>query len=154
MRCKPGITGWAQLKYAYGASVKDAEEKLKFDLYYVKNHSFMFDLLTLLQTVEVVVFRQRRTLMLGRRVNASPAARQRCLPISGSRWELTLNRPAAVPSGSCTSQPHVDVRSGHVTARTPRCRPHAGSALPARDWTSAAVSPIRITRSGARGERV
>ena len=53
---KPGITGWAQLKYAYGASVKDAEEKLKFDLYYVKNHSFMFDLLTLLQTVEVVVF--------------------------------------------------------------------------------------------------
>jgi hypothetical protein len=71
--------------------------------------------------------------MLGRAVNASPAARQRCLPISGSRWELTLNRPAAVPSGSCTSQPHVDVRSGHVTARTPRCRPHAGSALPARD---------------------
>lgn len=53
---KPGITGWAQLRYAYGASVKDAEEKLKYDLYYVKNQSFMFDLLVLLQTVEVVLF--------------------------------------------------------------------------------------------------
>ena len=53
---KPGITGWAQLRYAYGASVKDAEEKLKYDLYYVKNHSLMFDLLVLLQTVEVILF--------------------------------------------------------------------------------------------------
>jgi sugar transferase (PEP-CTERM system associated) len=53
---KPGITGWAQLRYAYGASVKDAEEKFKYDLYYVKNHSLMFDLLVLLQTVEVVLF--------------------------------------------------------------------------------------------------
>ena len=53
---KPGITGWAQLRYAYGASVKDAEEKLKYDLYYVKNHSLMFDLLVLLQTFEVVLF--------------------------------------------------------------------------------------------------
>ena len=53
---KPGITGWAQLRYAYGASVKDAEEKLKYDLYYVKNHSLMFDLLVLLQTFEVVIF--------------------------------------------------------------------------------------------------
>jgi sugar transferase (PEP-CTERM system associated) len=53
---KPGITGWAQLRYAYGASVKDADEKLKYDLYYVKNHSLMFDLLVLLQTFEVVIF--------------------------------------------------------------------------------------------------
>jgi sugar transferase (PEP-CTERM system associated) len=53
---KPGITGWAQLRYAYGASVKDSEEKLKYDLYYVKNHSLMFDLLVLLQTFEVVIF--------------------------------------------------------------------------------------------------
>jgi sugar transferase (PEP-CTERM system associated) len=53
---KPGITGWAQLRYAYGASVKDADEKLKYDLYYVKNHSLMFDLLVLLQTFEVVLF--------------------------------------------------------------------------------------------------
>ncbi|MBL8298384.1 MAG: TIGR03013 family PEP-CTERM/XrtA system glycosyltransferase [Rhodanobacteraceae bacterium] len=53
---KPGITGWAQLRYAYGASVEDAREKLKYDLYYVKNHSFMFDLLVLLQTVEVILF--------------------------------------------------------------------------------------------------
>jgi sugar transferase (PEP-CTERM system associated) len=53
---KPGITGWAQLRYAYGASVEDAAEKLKYDLYYVKNSSLMFDIAILLQTVEVVLF--------------------------------------------------------------------------------------------------
>ena len=53
---KPGLTGWAQVRYPYGASVKDAEEKLKFDLYYVKNQSLMFDLMILLQTVEDVMF--------------------------------------------------------------------------------------------------
>jgi lipopolysaccharide/colanic/teichoic acid biosynthesis glycosyltransferase len=53
---KPGLTGWAQLRYPYGASVQDAEEKLTFDLFYVKNHGLVFDLLILLQTVEVVLF--------------------------------------------------------------------------------------------------
>ncbi|HET7674208.1 MAG TPA: TIGR03013 family XrtA/PEP-CTERM system glycosyltransferase [Gammaproteobacteria bacterium] len=53
---KPGITGWAQLRYPYGSSQKDALEKLKYDLFYVKNHSVAFDLLILLQTVEVVLF--------------------------------------------------------------------------------------------------
>ncbi len=53
---KPGLTGWAQLRYPYGASVRDAEEKLKFDLFYVKNHGLVFDLMILLQTVEVVLF--------------------------------------------------------------------------------------------------
>ncbi|HXS72796.1 MAG TPA: TIGR03013 family XrtA/PEP-CTERM system glycosyltransferase [Rhodanobacteraceae bacterium] len=53
---KPGLTGWAQLRYAYGASQEDAEEKLKFDLFYVKNHNLMFDLMILIQTVEVVLF--------------------------------------------------------------------------------------------------
>jgi len=53
---KPGLTGWAQLRYPYGASVRDAEEKLMFDLFYVKNHGFVFDLMILLQTVEVVLF--------------------------------------------------------------------------------------------------
>ena len=53
---KPGITGWAQLRYPYGASVRDAEEKLKFDLFYVKNHGLVFDLMILLQTVEVIMF--------------------------------------------------------------------------------------------------
>ena len=53
---KPGITGWAQLRYAYGASVEDAAEKLKYDLYYVKRHSLLFDFAILLQTVEVVLF--------------------------------------------------------------------------------------------------
>lgn len=53
---KPGITGWAQLNYPYGASVTDAKHKLEFDLYYVKNQSLYLDFLVLLRTVEVVVF--------------------------------------------------------------------------------------------------
>ena len=53
---KPGLTGWAQLRYPYGASVHDAEEKLMFDLFYVKNHGFLLDLMIMLQTVEVVLF--------------------------------------------------------------------------------------------------
>ena len=53
---KPGLTGWAQLRYPYGASVRDADEKLKFDLFYVKNHGLVFDLMIMLQTVEVVLF--------------------------------------------------------------------------------------------------
>ena len=53
---KPGITGWAQLCYPYGSSEKDALEKLQYDLYYVKNHGFLFDLMILLQTAEVVLW--------------------------------------------------------------------------------------------------
>jgi sugar transferase (PEP-CTERM system associated) len=55
---KPGLTGWAQLRYPYGASVSDAQEKLKFDLFYVKNQGLVFDFMILLQTVEVVLFRR------------------------------------------------------------------------------------------------
>ncbi|MFP4695372.1 MAG: TIGR03013 family XrtA/PEP-CTERM system glycosyltransferase [Thiohalospira sp.] len=55
-RVRPGITGWAQLCYPYGASEEDAREKLQYDLYYVKNHSLFLDFVTLLQTVEVVLF--------------------------------------------------------------------------------------------------
>ena len=53
---KPGITGWAQICYPYGASVKDAQEKLQYDLYYVKNHSLFLDLLILAQTAHIVLF--------------------------------------------------------------------------------------------------
>ena len=53
---KPGITGWAQVRYAYGASVDDAIEKLQHDLYYVKNHSLFLDLMILMATVEVVLW--------------------------------------------------------------------------------------------------
>jgi sugar transferase (PEP-CTERM system associated) len=52
---KPGITGWAQVCYPYGSSERDALEKLQYDLYYVKNHTLLFDLMILLQTVEVVL---------------------------------------------------------------------------------------------------
>ncbi|WP_156500069.1 TIGR03013 family XrtA/PEP-CTERM system glycosyltransferase [Ectothiorhodospira sp. BSL-9] len=53
---KPGLTGWAQIHYPYGASEKDAFEKLKYDLYYVKNQSMALDILTIVQTVEVVLW--------------------------------------------------------------------------------------------------
>jgi sugar transferase (PEP-CTERM system associated) len=52
---KPGLTGWAQLLYPYGASEEDAKRKLEYDLYYVKNASTMLDFIILLQTIEVVL---------------------------------------------------------------------------------------------------
>ncbi len=55
---KPGITGWAQVNYPYGASVEDAREKLAYDLYYVKNRSLLLDLLILFATVRVILFRE------------------------------------------------------------------------------------------------
>ena len=54
---KPGITGWAQLCYEYGSSHKDALEKLQYDLYYVKNNNLLFDLMIMLQTAEVVLWK-------------------------------------------------------------------------------------------------
>jgi lipopolysaccharide/colanic/teichoic acid biosynthesis glycosyltransferase len=55
---KPGITGWAQVNYPYGASIEDAREKLSYDLYYVKNRSVFLDLLILLATVRVILFQE------------------------------------------------------------------------------------------------
>ena len=52
---KPGITGWAQVRYGYGASVDDAVQKLQYDLYYVKNNSLFLDLLILIDTLKVVM---------------------------------------------------------------------------------------------------
>jgi lipopolysaccharide/colanic/teichoic acid biosynthesis glycosyltransferase len=52
---KPGVTGWAQVRYQYGASMKDSAEKLQYDLYYVKNHSLVLDLVVLIETVGVVL---------------------------------------------------------------------------------------------------
>ena len=54
-RVKPGLTGWAQLCYPYGASDDDSREKLQYDLYYLKNHSVLLDVLILVQTVEVIL---------------------------------------------------------------------------------------------------
>lgn len=59
-RVKPGLTGWAQLNYPYGASVADSLRKLEFDMYYVKNNSLLLDVMILLQTVEVILFGRGR----------------------------------------------------------------------------------------------
>jgi len=55
---KPGLTGWAQVNYPYGASVDDAREKLAYDLYYVKNRGVLLDMVILLSTVRVILFRE------------------------------------------------------------------------------------------------
>ncbi|HEX6736190.1 MAG TPA: TIGR03013 family XrtA/PEP-CTERM system glycosyltransferase [Azonexus sp.] len=52
---KPGVTGWAQVRYHYGATVEDSAEKLQYDLYYVKNHSLFLDILVLFDTIGVVL---------------------------------------------------------------------------------------------------
>jgi len=53
---RPGITGWAQVNYPYGASRQDAIEKLQYDIYYIKNLSPMLDLIILARTVRIVLF--------------------------------------------------------------------------------------------------
>lgn len=55
---KPGITGWAQILYPYGASISDAREKLQYDLYYLKNYSIFLDVNILLQTMQVILWRK------------------------------------------------------------------------------------------------
>lgn len=57
---KPGLAGWAQLQYPYGATEEDAMEKLKYDLYYIKHRSFLLDLLIMIRTVEIVFFGKGR----------------------------------------------------------------------------------------------
>ena len=52
---KPGVTGWAQVRYQYGSTVEDSQEKLQYDLFYVKNHSLLLDLKILFETVHVVL---------------------------------------------------------------------------------------------------
>ena len=55
---KPGLTGWAQVRYTYGASVEDAIEKLQYDLYYIKNLSLALDLAIVIDTVKIVILRR------------------------------------------------------------------------------------------------
>lgn len=55
---KPGITGWAQINYPYGASIEDARHKLEYDLYYAKNYTPFLDLLILLQTLRVILWNE------------------------------------------------------------------------------------------------
>ena len=55
---KPGISGWAQLNYPYGASIEDAREKLQYDLYYIKNYSVFLDLTVMIQTARVILWPQ------------------------------------------------------------------------------------------------
>jgi len=53
---KPGLTGWAQIRYPYGASLEDAIEKLQYDLYYIKNQSPVLDAIIIFETIRIVLF--------------------------------------------------------------------------------------------------
>lgn len=53
---RPGLTGWAQINYPYGASIEDAIEKLQYDLYYIKNRSFLLDAMIIFETIKIVLF--------------------------------------------------------------------------------------------------
>jgi len=55
---RPGLTGWAQVRYSYGASTEDALQKLQYDLYYIKNLSISLDLFIILSTIKTVVLRK------------------------------------------------------------------------------------------------
>ena len=57
---KPGLTGWAQVMYPYGASVEDARRKLEYDLYYIKDHSLYLDMMIMFMTFKTVVFGKGR----------------------------------------------------------------------------------------------
>jgi lipopolysaccharide/colanic/teichoic acid biosynthesis glycosyltransferase len=57
---RPGITGWAQIRYAYGASVADALQKLQYDLFYIKNLSLLLDFAIMFDTVKIVLFGRGR----------------------------------------------------------------------------------------------
>lgn len=90
---RPGLTGWAQLNFPYGASIEDANEKLKYDLYYIKNTSILFDLVILLQTLEVVVW-GRGTSMAGPRMGGSAGDRSPLAPETGV--ESVAQSPSSV----------------------------------------------------------
>ncbi len=53
---RPGVTGWAQIKYQYGSNIEDAKRKLEYELYYIKNLSLMLDLAIILATFKVILF--------------------------------------------------------------------------------------------------
>ena len=55
---RPGLTGWAQVRYTYGASVEDAMQKLQYDLFYIKHMALAFDLLIALSTIKTVILRR------------------------------------------------------------------------------------------------
>jgi len=52
----PGLTGWAQIKYPYGASIEDARQKLQYDLFYIKNQSLILDAIIMFETIKIILF--------------------------------------------------------------------------------------------------
>jgi lipopolysaccharide/colanic/teichoic acid biosynthesis glycosyltransferase len=55
---RPGLTGWAQVRYGYGATLEEAQEKLEYDLYYLKHASLGLDLLIMFETIKIILHRR------------------------------------------------------------------------------------------------
>ncbi len=70
---KPGISGWAQINFPYGATFEDAKEKLKYDLYYIKNYSLALDFVVMLQTLRVIIWQIKGTRQLSPETSESDA---------------------------------------------------------------------------------
>lgn len=98
---KPGITGWAQVRYGYGATLDDAVEKLQYDLYYIKNMSIFLDLLTMLSTVHKVLF--AKVAVQSSIVGATP------FPFPPAGVDL-LNFTSILDLSAATSEAHVTER--------------------------------------------
>ena len=93
---KPGVTGWAQVRYQYGATVEDSQEKLQYDLYYVKNHTLFLDFVVLLETVGVVLTGQ------GRSDRGQEGARRGCTTAGSAHYAATARRRSYVRSSAST----------------------------------------------------
>ena len=72
---RPGLSGWAQVNYPYGASLEDAANKLSYDLYYLRNFTFWLDLLILFKTIRLVFNAQGAQPLLETKTPVSPTAK-------------------------------------------------------------------------------
>ncbi len=118
---RPGLTGWAQLNFPYGASIMDASEKLSYDIFYIKNASITLDLLIFLQTIEVVIWGKAIS-MAGPprptdRRGPSNVRRKSEIPEIGIDAKHSDNTP---PTDSSATKPKDDVATGYddVSRRT------------------------------------
>jgi lipopolysaccharide/colanic/teichoic acid biosynthesis glycosyltransferase len=125
---KPGLTGWAQIKFPYGASVEDAIEKLRYDLYYIKNQSLLLDAAIVFETMKIVLFGRGG----GGGGGGRPPPRARG---GGFSWvlfmfydrhnEANLKRRPCRPLRPVRARPRFGAVARHVFRREPPARGHA-----------------------------
>jgi sugar transferase (PEP-CTERM system associated) len=118
---RPGLTGWAQLNFPYGASVTDAREKLSYDIYYIKNASLTLDLLIFLQTIEVVVW--------GKAISMAGSPR----PRESKDADTEQNRSDLPESGATASVTQIGAAATDISADDPGAAPSPSSSAGRRN---------------------